>query len=262
MRGADAGHIGWLFLIALLLSLSSPAAAEHEFNDRKVELGLFGSLPIYWGEGEELSALIADAQHPGWIRQELEQRYRLRLLDVLGASGGANPLGGIGFLMLAQPRALAPVENVALDQWVRDGGRLLLFVDPMLTAHSAFGLGDRRRPQDVALLSPLLAHWGLELLFDEEQQDAERAIDLFGVTVPVQLSGSFALIDQHEYAADDDQSCALYAEGLMTECAIGKGYALIIADAALLDDARGGSKADRQALAMLLDRVFRGNHGQ
>ena len=50
---------------------------------------------------------------------------------------------------------------------MRGGGRVLLFADPMLTRHSAFALGDRRRPQDVVLLSPILARWRLELQFDE-----------------------------------------------------------------------------------------------
>ena len=65
--------------------------------------------------------------------------------------------------MMIQPRPLSPQENVALDNWVAAGGRLLLFADPALTEDSAFAIGDRRRPQDVVLLSPILARWGLEL---------------------------------------------------------------------------------------------------
>lgn len=47
-------------------------------------------------------------------------------------------------------------ENVALDDWVRAGGARALFADPLLTFNSRFSIGDRRRPQDVATLSPIL----------------------------------------------------------------------------------------------------------
>ena len=72
-------------------------------------------------------------------------------------------------LLLAQPRALSGPENVALDAWVRGGGHLLLFADPMMTGESRFGIGDRQRPQDVILLSPILNRWCRDPQFDQNQ---------------------------------------------------------------------------------------------
>lgn len=256
MRLRNACRSGWLCCLSVLPILASPTTAQRRGGGEGCELGLFGSLPIYWGEATELPSLIAGAEPPGWVRQELERRYHLRLLDVLGPSQGADTLAGIHSLLLAQPRALSGVENVALDDWVRDGGRLLLFADPILTAHSDFGLGDRRRPKDVALISPILAHWGLELRFDEDQPGSEQQVQLFDLAYPVAFAGHFVRIESAGESAAADTRCELHAGGLAAQCAIGKGRVLLIADAALLDNARGGAVADRQALAAVLDLAF------
>ena len=159
---------------------------------------------------------------------------------------GAPLLPGVGLLVMAQPRALAPQENVALDDWVRRGGRLLLFADPLLTEESAFAFGDRRRPQDVVLLSPILARWGLRLEFDEGQPPGERLADLDGVTLPVNLPGQFQI-------TVPGRGCTLHAAGIAARCRIGKGRVLVLADAALLEKERNsGSDGHRQVLDRLL----------
>ena len=87
------------------------------------------SLPIYWPEGVELSVVIEGSQMP-WVRRELEERYDLVPLDTLspndnGGDGLSNPLADIERLLIVQPRGLSPDDNVALDEWMRGGGRLL-----------------------------------------------------------------------------------------------------------------------------------------
>ncbi|MCW1381268.1 GldG family protein [Novosphingobium sp. KCTC 2891] len=207
-------------------------------------LGLFTSLPILWNEAPDVAAMLAPASGPPhWARTALEQRYALVPLDTLTAPGKLR------LLLMAQPRPLSPQENVALDGWVRGGGRLLLFADPMLTWESAFALGDRRRPQDVVLLSPILAHWGLELRFDEDQPPGLREIE--GSTLPVNLAGHFAL----RAGGAEGSRCRIVEAGFVADCAIGNGRALVVADAALLEpgDSAGSRKA---ALDGLLDRAF------
>ncbi len=221
-------------------------------------LALFTSLPIYWRETDDLSQVLDgpsdgddDGDHSGeghggthWARTALEADYRLVPLDALDG----EDLASLKRLVMAQPRPLAPAENVALDEWVRGGGRLLLFADPFLTEHSRFALGDKRRPQDIVLLSPILSHWGLELRFDEDQPEAVRMVALGGGKVPVRLPGTLARIE-----GGVGSDCRIEDGGLLATCTIGKGRATIVADAAMLETGRmdGASALDR-----LVQRAF------
>ncbi|MCT2560151.1 GldG family protein [Tsuneonella sp. YG55] len=213
----------------------------------KPPLGLFTSLPIYWAESADIAdALDAGANGGHWARVALERDNRLVPLDTLDGL----ELKRLGRLVMAQPRPLAPVENVALDNWVRGGGRLLLFADPFLTEHSRFVLGDRRRPQGMVLLSPILKRWGLELRFDEGQGQGERSETVDGMTIPIDMAGTLA---PAEPGAPSD--CTIATGGLLATCRIGAGEVTVVADAALLDrdrDARTGVPV----LAQLVDRAF------
>ena len=211
--------------LALLIAACSAGPAE-ETAPAKPRLGLFSTLPIYWGEGD-VAALIDSGAEPDWVRVELESRYDLVPLDTLEP----DALAGIDRVILAQPRALAPSENVSFDQWLTAGGEALIFADPMLTRHSEYPIGDRRRPQDVVLLSPLFDHWGLELTFDETQPGEERVLPVAGLPVPVRLHGRFVRND----SGAEERACTTHDEGLVARCAVGQGTALVLADAALLD---------------------------
>ena len=217
-------------------------------------MGLFTTLPIYWNEASGLSDLLADDRAKPWPRAVLEQRYRVQPLDLLEPAGAGkpDPLGAYRYLLLAQPRALSAGENVALDAWVRAGGRLLLFADPMLTAQSIHAIGDARRPQDVALLSPILGHWGLRLEFEDTQPAGERVVELFGARIPVELAGRLGPLP------GAGEACAILADGIAARCAIGKGAVLVVADAAMLDTADEGRSAREAGLATLLDKAFAG----
>lgn len=219
-------------------------------NDRVVsapvgDIGLFTSLPILWNEYGELSELLNPEVDSHWAVSVLEERGALRPLDRV------TPLPqDLALLVMAQPRPLSPDENVVLDKWVRGGGRVLLFADPMLTQHSQFAIGDRRRPEGTVLLSPILARWGLTLQFDEAQPAGAQAIELFGQPVSVNLAGHFV-------PAAGASQCRVYAEGLAVRCRVGAGAVLAVADAALLEPAFGESAEHRAAVldAMLDDVV-------
>jgi len=196
-------------------------------------------LPILWSEADGVAAQIAAPASPHWARAVLAEGRRLVPLDTL-----LRPQGLEG-LVMAQPRALEPAENVALDRWVRGGGHLLLFADPLLTAPSRFPLGDPRRPADTVLLGPILAHWGLVL---REQVEARETT---GTPFPVVSSGALAL------RSGAPQDCRIEQAGLLAECRIGAGFALIVADAALLDAAQGPAAArSTRALRALMRRAF------
>ena len=206
-------------------------------------IGLFGSIPLIFGES---AGLTLDAPPP-WPRAVIERHGKPVALDALVGEGGRDPLAGIDQLVLAQPRALSAAENVALDGWVRRGGNLLLLVDPMYTGHSAFSLGDPRRPQAIAMQAPLLGHWGLRLDFDEAQPAGRRTASAMGLAVPVDLPGRFAIVR--------GKDCRLWDEGLVATCAIGKGRVYALADATVLDPDAGGA-AYETALSGLLDAAF------
>ncbi len=231
---------GIALLTAACNSVSGPLP-----NEARHPLGLMTSLPIYWPETGAFGDLVREDQEKGWVRTSLERSYTLNPLDVLDQ----QTLDSFDLLVLAQPRALSPEENVALDAWVRDGGRLLLFADPMLTAHTLYPIGDRRRPQDVALLSPILAHWGLDLTFAPDQPHGEHAVAGDGLVLPVDVAGHWNPLP--------GSPCKLSLEDIIATCALGRGRAVIVADAAVLEDGEeGADPARRAALAELLNRAF------
>ena len=209
-------------------------------------IGLFTSLPILWRETPDISDMLHSAAPPHWALDVLAARGELQPLDTLSPEGGSLPLATDVLLVIAQPRPLSPQENVALDDWVRAGGRVLLFADPMLTAHSAFAPGDNRRPQDIVLLSPILSRWGLTLQFDDTQLSGERDVELLGKAVPVNLPGSFSL-------ADGAGNCGIESGGLVARCSVGAGRVVAVADAAMLEEVADGDLIQREtALAALL----------
>jgi len=234
----------WLVVAALALALAvlgwlgaGRGASQSE------PIGLFTSLPILWADSAELGSELRPDATPHWALKVFAERGKVEPLDVLTAS----PLAGLHRLVIAQPRPLGPAENVALDDWVRGGGQLLLLADPALTQDSAFAIGDPRRPQAVALLSPILGRWELDLLFDDSQVMEETSREVLGLATPVNLPGRFATRGQ--------ANCRLWADGLAVTCAIGKGRVVAMADAAVLE--RGDPSGTRpKAFAGLLDAAF------
>ena len=226
-------------------STSAPTATASAHGLSRPALGLMTTLPIFWGEANDVGELLQRKTAAGWVREVLERDFSLEPLDTLDDAQLATLSG----LVLAQPRPLAAGENVALDDWVRKGGQLLLFADPMLTAQSRYAIGDRRRPQDVVLLSPILSHWGLTLTFDESQRVGERRLNAGGVSLPVHLAGALR--------QGSGGPCAVRLSGIIADCRIGKGKVTIVADAAVLEDAESdAADARRAALADLLASAF------
>ena len=230
-------------LIALALCVGVVPSVQAKDAERP-RLALMGTVPIYWGEAAGLDEMLNGDAPAHWARGVLEEGFTLAPLDYLTD----DALAGHSYLLMAQPRGLSPEENLALDSWVRTGGRLLLFADPMMTGESRFHVGDRRRPQDVALLSPILARWGLEMHFDTSQPDGPQVVDHMGVSLPVNLRGK---LDR----AGGAQNCRIPGDGLLAHCSIGEGQVLLVADAAMLDIAGPDSRAER-ALHHLAEHIF------
>lgn len=230
-------------VLALAASLAGCSNAVREDQAEKPELGLVTSLPIYWAEIGSPEQMLDAAQETGAVRAALEQDYRLVPLDTLGDTAGEGTpnvqFAALDLLLLAQPAAMAPAELVALDAWVRAGGHAMIFADPMATAESQFGFGDRRRPQAATTLGPLFARWGLKLEYDPNQPSTARmvAFEPGGrIGAEVILPGQFSLMQSEA----SDVECALRGGGVLALCSIGEGRVALLADAAMLE---GGSHA-------------------
>ncbi|WP_285711775.1 DUF4350 domain-containing protein [Erythrobacter oryzae] len=238
-RRTSALAAALLALLALLAAgceraPAAPAAAETAGPREK--LGLMTSLPLYWPLGAGVEEIAAGRAPPPWQRVALEAAYAIEPLDSLAPIPGltpdapaTDPLAGLTRLAVIQPRGLSPADNVALDAWVRGGGRLLLVLDPALTGEYDLALGDPRRPAESALIPPVVARWGLAVRFDEAQ-DSKIVDTAFGDTyLPLVLAGEVAVTDPSAAA------CTLAAGGAAARCTVGKGEVTLIADAALFE---------------------------
>lgn len=222
-------------LLALAACRAAPGEA-HQDGAPRVKLGLMSSMPLYWPLGADMTAIARGNADLPWQRAALSGDYAIEPLDTLSPipalspdAPDTDPLKGLTRLAVIQPRGLSPADNVALDDWVRAGGRLLLVLDPVLTGEYDLPLGDPRRPVDTALIPPIVARWGLAVSFDEAQAPAVFQSRLDETPLPLELPGRIAITDP---AA---AQCALLAEGAAARCQVGKGQVTLIADAALFE---------------------------
>lgn len=175
------------------------------------DLALLTSLPLALGEGFTLDA----PNHP--LMDELERSYSVRLVD------GPEQLRAGGLLLAVQPQALTAERLVALDRWVRRGGRLLLLADPQFVWESSRPLGDKARPPFAYQDTGLLRHWGLTLAAGE---DGPALRQLGGMEVVTGAPGSLQ--------AAAGSRCKVESAGLVARCAIGRGTGVVVADADLV----------------------------
>lgn len=172
---------------------------------------LLTSLPLMFGEEFSLQGGGSPAL------TALRSRYHVVPVSV------ASPaeLAGGRLLLMAQPIAQPAEDLVALDDWIRRGGRMLLLADPMLEWPSKRPLGDPLRPSPMFMDTGLLGHWGLRL--DAPDERGPKSIRLGNHSVltlsPGQLFGR----------------CAISGDRIVARCRMGRGQVTIIADADLLN---------------------------
>ena len=209
-----------LALIAAVLI--GAAAVAFAFSNRPVPLPqrdaahrptllLLSSLPLLFGEQFSLASGGSPAV------RALETRYRIVPISVTDEKDLAKGR----LLLMAHPLAQTAENLVALDDWVRRGGRVMLLADPLLEWPSERPLGDPLRPPPMFMDTGLLGHWGLRLDAPDERGPAPRHLGDYQVTTvsPGMLQGR----------------CKVSRDRLVAHCRIGKGRATIVADADLLD---------------------------
>lgn len=207
-----------LSLIAgLLLACSREPGQDDALKPRadRPQLLLLTSLPLAFGE----TLSLEEAGSP--VLKTLNQRYRVESI----ATTSPNALNKARLLLMAQPLAQPAEDLVALDRWVRSGGRVLLLADPLLEWADSRPLGDPTRPPPMFMDTGLLNHWGLRL--DAPDMRGDRPARIAGQAVTTRSPGSL------------HGSCEVAEDGLWADCKIGKGRAIIVADADFLDWRRG-----------------------
>lgn len=262
----------WLLVVAGgAAALAAWLLWPHDLRDSdRQPLGLMTSLPLYWPLGVEMETLVSDDIELPWVRARLERRYHLVPLDSFvepddglapedNDALAAAPLDDLDRLLVVQPRAVGSADNVALDQWVRDGGRLLYVLDPMLAGEYEVLWGDPSHPIVNALVPPVFARWGLRVQFVEAQPFALRELDYGAGQIPVLMAGEFLIAPLGDDASEDDIAargqCELLAQGAVARCSVGKGRVTAVADAALFELPRADDRAEQQ-FDMLIGWAF------
>jgi len=175
---------------------------------------LLSGLPLMFGDEFSLGGNGSPAL------AALQKRYRVEPIS----TGAAAELNGARLLLMAQPSAQRPEDLVAIDQWVRAGGRALVLADPALNWPSDRPLGDPLRPPAMFADTGLLGHWGLRL--DAPEMDGPRQLRMGRFEV---LTGSPGTL------VGTARGCEVEPGGLVARCRIGRGQATVIADADFLD---------------------------
>lgn len=210
--------IGWFGAgHALLALLYQPAVARADAPAVTILTGL----PLRWSASRDIAAMIAEGTNDDPALARLAAAGPVSLVDSL--ADHVPPPGGA--LLVAHPRALAPQELVAIDAFVRGGGRAVVLADALSSWPGRHPLGDPRNPPVTSLLTPLLDHWGVVLAAASADDHVAQPADVDGVRLRLFSAGRFVRTSSQ---------CRAFAEYRILRCAIGKGEAWLVGDADLL----------------------------
>ncbi|MFM6854539.1 MAG: Gldg family protein, partial [Sphingopyxis sp.] len=207
----------WLGWALVLPPLYASAAASP-----RVRVAVMTALPMDMAGATPGAVLRGDAwQSP--IMAMLRAQYAVRPVDAVDAA----LLAQSDVILLAHPAALPPQQLVAIDAWVRAGGAAVVLADPLSHWPPVHPLGDPRNPPITSLLTPLLAHWGLVLDAPQGLVPRMTQVVVDGQRLRLFSAGQWRLTGPQ---------CAIVpvvpaAVHTVAECRIGRGRALLVADA-------------------------------
>lgn len=210
--------LGWFGAShALLAWLYRPIAIATDVPSTTMLTGL----PLRWSGSSDIAAILSDGagDDPALVR--LEAMGPVALVDSLVVS--VPPPGGT--LFIAHPRALAPQELVAIDAFVRGGGKAVVLADALSGWPAPYPLGDPRNPPVTSLLTPLLDHWGVTLGAAPTDNHDISSVDVGGARLRLSSAGAFERLPP---------TCRNFADRRVAQCRIGAGEAWLVGDADLL----------------------------
>lgn len=210
--------IGWFGAGHTLLGLLyRPAAA----SARAPAVTMLTGLPLRWSVSSSIAAMIAEGTNDDPSITRLTATGPVSLVDSL--ADHAPPPGGV--LLIAHPRALAPQDLVAIDAFVRGGGRAVVLADALSGWPTRHPLGDPRNAPITSLLTPLLDHWGVTLGAAPTGESESLSVDIEGARLRLFSAGRFDRLPS---------SCRAYGGRYAAHCRIGRGEVWLVGDADLL----------------------------
>jgi hypothetical protein len=236
--------LGLLALLLVAILLWRGAGASQSAEDRK-DLLWTSTIPLQWGE-TDLTAIAKGKGEAAAAFVRLESRYRMKPVDNLLKLDAPSSR----MFLLVQPRLLSPAELVAFDKWIHAGGQALILADPALQWPSAHPMGDTRRPLFTSLLNPLFRHWGVELVLPAGAEEAEQMVAVGSYDLKLVSAGVWQPFAGKTATAH----CRIGPAAVVAECRPGRGRAVLLADADMLDSEQwqrgyllGGSGGDNMA---------------
>jgi len=143
----------------LLVELAQP---------KKPVIGWMSSLPMSAG----FDPASGQQRDPWLVYGQAEQLFTVRNLP----RSLTTTVHDIDVLVLVHPKDLAAPALYAIDQYALRGGRLLVFVDPMVEQDQAQGRPGLPGAAHASSLEPLLAAWGVSFDPGEVLGDLERGL--------------------------------------------------------------------------------------
>ncbi len=142
-------------------------------NPKQPVIGLISALPIEGFAGANAMAMqgMQEMQAPWTIVDQMRQLFEVRSI---GAEETTIP-DDVDVLMLVHPKDLSEQMLYAIDQFVLNGGRALVFVDPYAEADQAggaFGMGGA----NASNLDTLFKQWGVEMPSASVVGDLQTAV--------------------------------------------------------------------------------------
>lgn len=140
-------------------------------NPKKRVVGLMSALPI---DGGQIPANVMAGQMaqdlPVWlIMDQIREFFEVEKVE----QNATEIPSRIDVLMVAQPNELTPQAAYAIDQYVLNGGKVLVFADPV--AESAQMTLMAKGGNGRAQLAKLLSAWGIDLDFSKVAADISNA---------------------------------------------------------------------------------------
>ncbi|MBF0208755.1 MAG: Gldg family protein, partial [Oligoflexia bacterium] len=145
---------------------------------QKKRVGIISSVDVLGTDGgspymKQLMRMQGQESEEWYAFEMLREMYELKAIPL-----DSSKIEGIDILVIFHPKNLSEKLQFAIDQFVVNGGRTLLLIDPMATYDRTanmgmMGMGGGEAP--ASNLPKLLSKWGLEMKEDTFAGDLELA---------------------------------------------------------------------------------------